>query len=205
MRELLAYWESLFGREPRTELQYNDDFELLVAVMLSAQCTDKRVNTVTPELFQLWPNIKAMSQANVRDVERVIYSCGFYRAKARNLIAMSRMVIEQFDGKIPHTVDELAKLPGVGLKTAGVFVAEFLGEPAFPVDTHIGRVARKLGLTVQTNPDKVSLDLQALFPREDWARAHLYMVLFGRYYCTSRAPKCDNCGIISSCFWTKQR
>ena len=192
------YFETLFGPVPRCELNFSTDIECLVAIILSAQCTDKRVNMVTAKLFEKYRTVADYANANPAEFERDIYSTGFYRNKARNIIAMARAVLEN-GGVIPRDLDALTKLAGVGRKTASVFLVEYHKIPAVPVDTHVMRVARRLGLSNGKTPEQIERDLRALWPQTDWCRNHLYMVLFGRYYCTAKHPKCETCGIKNLC------
>ena len=197
--EVFAYLAELFGKNPRCELDYSSDIELLVSIVLSAQCTDKRVNMVTKELFTRCKTIEDYANINGEDLERIIYSTGFYRNKAKNIIALAKALKEQHNGKIPSDVESLAKLPGVGRKTASVFVAEYYKNPAIAVDTHVIRVSGRLGFTSSKNPEIIERDLMKLFNRENWARYHLYLVLFGRYNCTAKNPKCNDCKIRYQC------
>lgn len=193
------YLADLFGSVPRCELNFTTDIECLVAIILSAQCTDRRVNMVTPELFDEFRTVADYATANVLVLERIIYSTGFYHNKARNIINMARAIIANHNGKIPADLDALTKLPGVGRKTASVFLVEFHKIPAVPVDTHVMRVARRLGMSNGKEPKQIERDLRLLWPQGDWCKNHLYMVLFGRYYCTAKYPKCDRCGIKDCC------
>jgi endonuclease-3 len=197
--EIMNYFRSLFGDTPKCELNFKTDIECLVAIILSAQCTDKRVNIVTKPLFQKYKTVFDYANADLGDFERTIYSTGFYRNKAKNIIQMAREVVEKHDGKIPTDFHELTNLSGVGRKTAGVYTVEFLHNPAFPVDTHVTRVSRRLGLAKALKPHAIESELKTVFEKPDWARAHLYMVLFGRYFCTAKNPKCENCVFRGRC------
>jgi len=175
-----------------TELNYKNLYELLVAVMLSAQCTDKRVNIITPELFKKYPSTKELSKANLDDVKNIIKSCSFFNNKAKNLIEMAKMVEEQFNGTIPLDAKELIKLPGVGQKTANVVLIEYTGANLMAVDTHVFRVAHRLGLSQAKTPKDTEIDLVKKF-KTNLHQLHQAMVLFGRYICTAKNPKCDKC------------
>ena len=201
MQELLDYFQTLFGDNPRCELDYTSDVELLVAIILSAQCTDKRVNIVTKELFVRCKSVEDFASISQSELERLIYSTGFYQNKAKNIRAMAQEILDKHDGKIPADIEALSALPGVGRKTASVFLCEFHKIPAIPVDTHIIRVANRLGFTKSRNPRIVERDLAKRFAdcKDDWARLHLYIVLFGRYYCTARNPKCEGCELRKMC------
>ncbi|MCL2587396.1 MAG: endonuclease III [Firmicutes bacterium] len=191
--EIFGYFESLFGKEPKTELTYSSDLELLVAVMLSAQCTDKRVNIVTPILFKHFPTLESLANADLPTLTRLISSVNFFNNKAKHIKGMAVKVVNEFGGIIPSEIEELIRLPGVGRKTASVFVAEYHHKPAIAVDTHVARVAQRLGWTTSKNPVQIERDLRDIWPEVDWARWHLYMVLFGRYHCTARTKSCIWC------------
>ena len=179
-----------------TELHYRNLYELLVAVMLSAQCTDKRVNLITPALFEKYPDIPSLANADLDDVKELIKSCSFFNNKAKNLIKMARMVMEKYGGKIPLDEKELVKLPGVGQKTAHVVLIEYTGANLMAVDTHVFRVAHRLGLSRAKTVEGTEKDLVEKF-KTDLHRIHQAMVLFGRYICTAKNPKCD-----TECFLT---
>ena len=184
--------------EAKTELNYKNLYELLVAVMLSAQCTDKRVNLITPELFKRYPTIEALAKANVDDVKELIKSCSFFNNKAKNLVAMAKEVVQKYGGKIPEDEKELIKLPGVGQKTAHVVLIEFLNKNLMAVDTHVFRVAHRLGLSDAKTPEKTEEDLVKAF-KTDLPALHQAMVLFGRYICTAKNPKCEKCFLYDLC------
>lgn len=185
--------------EAHIQLRYESPLELLVAVMLSAQCTDQRVNQVTPALFARFRDAAAYASASVKELESYIRTCGLYRSKARNLIAAARALTERYGGEVPTRRAELESLPGVGRKTAGVVCIHLGGDDAFPVDTHIRRLAGRLGLSRHTNPDKVELDLQALLPPERWAKGHQLLIWHGRRTCTARGPACERCVVSALC------
>ncbi len=185
--------------QARIELRYETPFQLLVAVMLSAQCTDKRVNLVTPALFARYPDAARMAGALQSDVERCIQSCGLYRSKAKNLIAASRSLVSGHGGAVPTSRRELTALAGVGPKTAGVVCIHLEGDAAFPVDTHIQRIARRLGLTRHTHPDKVEVDLRALLPAARWTKGHQLLIWHGRRTCHARTPDCEACVVRALC------
>lgn len=186
--------------EPETHLHADTPWQLLVAVVLSAQCTDARVNMVTPELFRRWPDAAALAGADVAEVEEVIRSTGFFRNKARNIVAAARRVMEHYGGQVPRTLQELITLPGVARKTANVVLWGAFGvNEGVAVDTHVGRIARRLGLTERTDPEGVERDLMALFPREEWGRVNHRMVWFGRHVCDARTPRCEHCELADIC------
>ena len=194
--------QSLFERA-ECELNFSNNFELLVAVMLSAQCTDKRVNIVTKELFKQYPTAQALSQANLLELEKAIYSCGFYHNKAKNLIAMSKDLINKFDGKVPNNFEDLVSLAGVGRKTANVVLAVGFNEQTIAVDTHVFRVSNRLGIVKADNPYKCEMALQKVIDKQKWSTFHHMLVLFGRYYCKSQNPQCKNCILQNNCKYYK--
>ena len=182
-----------------SELHFNSDYELLVSVILSAQCTDKRVNLVTPALFAAYPTVEALSKATEDDIYPYIKSVSYPNNKARNLAAMARKVMADFDGKIPSDVDNLMKLPGAGRKTANVVASILYNEPVIAVDTHVFRVARRLGLSRGTTPRAVELDLEKHIPLDIRPIAHHWILLHGRYTCTAQRPKCETCPLKGWC------
>ena len=182
-----------------SELHFSSDYELLVSVLLSAQCTDKRVNLVTPALFAKYPSIEALSKATAEDIYPFIKSVSYPNNKARNLAAMARRVMADFGGKIPSDVDNLMKLPGAGRKTANVVASILYNEPVIAVDTHVFRVARRLGLSRGTTPRAVELDLEKHIPLNIRPIAHHWLLLHGRYTCTAQRPKCEICPLKEWC------
>lgn len=186
--------------KPRTELTWTTPWELLVATILSAQCTDARVNTVTPELFATWNTVEQMARAEPARIEKVIRSTGFFRNKAKNLHASASRIVTEFQGQVPRTMEEMLTLPGVARKTANVVLSNAFGVQAgIAVDTHVKRIAFRLGLTDQTNPDKVERDLLKLFPQQSWGAVNHYLVLFGREVCVARKPRCGGCELADLC------
>jgi endonuclease-3 len=186
--------------DAKIELDYRTPLELLVAVILSAQCTDKRVNLVTPKLFARFATAADYAAATAEDLHPFIQSCGLYRNKAKSIVAMARKLVEIYDGEIPATRAELNALPGVGAKTAGVVSVHLPGgEPSFPVDTHVGRLARRMGFTTATAPDKVEAALQKLVPRESWGIGHQLLIFHGRRRCLARKPDCAGCEVAALC------
>lgn len=184
-----------------TELQFGSVFQLLVAVVLSAQCTDKRVNQITPELFRRFPDAKTLAAADEAEVYECVKSVSYPNAKAAHIVAMARELIEQFGGEVPACFDSLVSLPGVGRKTANVIMAVAFGEAKMPVDTHVFRVSHRLGLVSKTDntPLKVERKLVKYIPEQDVAHAHHWLLLHGRYVCTSRAPHCAKCDLADIC------
>lgn len=185
--------------EPETELTYDSPFQLLVAVILSAQCTDARVNQVTPGLFAKYPDAERLAKARLTDVEKIIHSCGFYRNKAKSLVSMAKDVEVKFNGHIPKTLDELTTLAGVGRKTASVILNQAFDEPAIAVDTHVFRVAHRLGWAKGKTPEKVEIELRELFPPEQWGPINGMLILHGRRLCKARKPLCDQCFLNKTC------
>lgn len=186
--------------QPETHLVADSAWQLLVAVVLSAQCTDVRVNMVTPELFRRWPGPAGLAVAPVADVESVIRPTGFYHAKARHIVGAATLVMEHFGGQVPCTMAELVTLPGVARKTANVVLWGAFGiNEGLAVDTHVGRIAFRLGLTAETKPTAVERDLMLLFPREEWGRVNHRMVWFGRHVCDARKPRCSTCEMSDFC------
>ena len=180
-------------------LQYAVDWQLLFAVRLSAQCTDERVNQVAPGLFERYPTLEDMAEAKPEDVEAIIHSCGFYHSKAKDIIASAKMLLEQYGGKVPDSMEELLKLPGVGRKTANLILGDVFGQSAVVTDTHCIRLAGRMGLTRETAPEKVERDLRTLLPPEKSSDFCHRTVLHGRKYCTARKPRCGDCPLTDVC------
>jgi endonuclease-3 len=192
--------------EAETELIYIDPYELLVAVILSAQCTDKRVNMTTPAIFKKFPNIESLSKSNFEELFPFIKSISYTNNKTKHLLGMAIKVMEKFDGKIPMTVDELIQLPGVGRKTANVITSVIDKQPNMAVDTHVFRVSKRLGLVNQsaTTPLHVEKELIKNIPENLIHKAHHWLILHGRYICTARTPKCEECGLNKICRFYKK-
>jgi endonuclease III len=180
-------------------LDHDGPFQLLVATILSAQSTDQRVNLVTPALFAAFPTPEALASASSEEVEQLIHSTGFFRAKTRSLLGMARAVVEDFGGEVPSAMEDLVTLPGVGRKTANVVRSVGFGLPGLPVDTHVGRIVRRLGLTDQTDPVKVEAEIGALLAPEDWGAFSLRLILHGRAVCIARKPRCEACLLADIC------
>lgn len=190
-----------------TELQYSDPYQLLVAVILSAQCTDKRVNMTTPALFQRFPTARDMAESTVEEIYTYIKSISYPNNKARNLLGMTQTLVNDFAGVVPDNLEDLQKLPGVGRKTANVMMAVAFGQPAMPVDTHVFRVSNRIGLTKNSkNVLETEKTLVAHLPKNVIAKAHHWLILHGRYVCIARKPKCEECGIAGICdYYHKSR
>ena len=181
-------------------LHYQKDYELMIAVRLSAQCTDARVNLVTPGLFAAYPTLEAMANADIADVENHVHSCGFYKHKARDIVLACQMLLTEYGGKVPGTMDELLRLPGVGRKTANLLLGDLYGQPGSVVcDTHCMRICQRLGLSKGREPEKVERQLRAILPPEESSDFCHRIVLFGRDICTARNPKCSQCPLGSLC------
>ncbi len=188
-----------------TELEYGKPFELIVAVILSAQCTDKRVNLITPELFKRFPTPQKMAEVDSAEVFDYIRSCSYPNNKAKHLVGMAQKLIELFDGVVPGDVDDLQKLPGVGRKTANVIAAVVFNKPTMAVDTHVFRVAARIGLSTNAKtPLATELQLVKYFPEEIIPKAHHWLILHGRYTCLARKPKCEKCGLTEVCKFYKR-
>ena len=185
--------------DPKCELEYKSKYQLLVAVILSAQCTDKRVNLVTRELFKNFGTPEKMITLSQEQLEEKIRSCGFYRNKAKNILSMSRELIEKFGGQVPSSIEEMQLLAGVGRKTANVVYAEAFNGEAIAVDTHVLRVSNRLGFVKTSRPDVCERALMAQFDRTCWGRLHLQMVHFGRYICKAQKPQCADCPFVDIC------
>lgn len=199
-REVLAYLAPIHGNV-ETELHFQTPFQLLVATVLSAQCTDKRVNMVTPALFESFPTPVEMSQATPEAIFEYIRSVSYPNAKAKHLVELAKMLVEKYQGEVPQTLEQLTQLPGVGRKTANVVLAVAFGQAALAVDTHIYRVAHRLGLVPASanTPYKVEIALRKFIPEEDVAHSHFWLLLHGRYTCTALRPKCEQCGLSHLC------
>ena len=197
---VVAYFEEAMP-VAETELRFDNVFQLLVAVVLSAQCTDKRVNMVTPELFRHYPDAASMARVEPEDVLEYVGSVSYPNAKARHLVEMARMLVERFGGEVPTDMDDLLKLPGVGRKTANVIQAVAFGRATMAVDTHVYRVSHRLGLVTkrENTPYKVEQMLVRYIPEADIPHAHHWLLLHGRYVCTSRSPHCDRCALEPLC------
>lgn len=193
--------EKLAGMYPesRCALEYENPLQLLVATILSAQCTDARVNKVTPALFARFPDAKSLAQADLGEIEKLIQSTGFFRNKAANIRGCCRELMDRHGGEVPRTLEELVVLPGVGRKTANVVLGHCFGVPGITVDTHVGRLSRRLGLTRHDDPVKVERDLMEQWPPGDWTITSLRLIDHGRAVCAARKPACDRCGLADLC------
>lgn len=198
-----AILNRLKRRYPRigTALDYQNAWQLLVVTVLSAQTTDENVNRVAPRLFEKYPTPLDLARADPGDVEAIVYSTGFYRQKTKAIIELSQDLVAKFDGEVPRSLEELVQLRGVGRKTASVVLAEMWNEPAIAVDTHVKRVAHRLGLTDQADPVKIEFDLRALYPKQEWSGISMRVIQFGRDICDARRPLCGECELFELCRW----
>ena len=204
-RDLIeSYFDELFI-SPKCELNFSNNFELIVAVILSAQCTDKRVNIVTKKLFELCPTPKHIIDLGIDKLKEIIKPCGFFNNKAKNIYSMCEQLFEKHNGQVPNTLNELVSLSGVGKKTANVVLSVAFNEDAFAVDTHVKRVSQRLDLTNNQNPLKIEQDLNSYFEKAKWSKLHYQMVLFGRYVCKARNPDCNNCKLKDICKYYKRK
>lgn len=193
------YLDEMFPN-PKPELIFHTDYELLLAVMLSAQTTDKRVNTVTAVMFNKYPNLEKLMDADIKDLEDIIHPLGSFRKKAQYTKEIARIIVEKYNGVVPTDKDILTTLPGIGRKTANVFLSEFYGYPAIAVDTHVERVSKRLKMAyLKDDVYKVEKKLERKFPKEEWSKRHLQLVLFGRYHCKAIKPNCSNCKLKDIC------
>ena len=207
-RERLKKVLSIIGEmflDAKAELDYETPFQLLVAVILSAQTTDKAVNKVTPNLWARYPEIEDLAAANIEDVEGIIRNIGLYKNKAKNIVLTAQGILERFDGQVPKTHKELESLPGVGHKTANVVLGEIYHIPTIAVDTHVSRVSKRLNISAQdADVSEIEMDLMAKIPKKDWVQTHHRLIFFGRYHCLAKNPKCTVCPVQSYCQYYKE-
>lgn len=197
--EILDILDDMYGREYVCYLNHDNAWQLLIATMLSAQCTDARVNIVTKDLFAKYDTLDKFANASLKELEQDIKSTGFYHNKAKNIIACTRALLERFGGEVPRDLEELTSLAGVGRKTANVIRGNIFNDPSVVVDTHVKRISKRLGLTKQEDPEKVEQDLMKELPREHWILYNIQIITFGRAICTARAPKCEQCRLQKYC------
>ena len=198
-KEILARLDEAYGTDYRCYLNHDSPWQLLIAVILSAQCTDARVNIVTKDLFQKYSTLEAFAGAGIEEMEQDIRSIGFYHNKARNIIKCARKLVEEFGGEVPQTLEELTSLPGVGRKTANVIRGNVFHEPSVVVDTHVKRISKRLGLTREDDPVKVEFDLMKALPKDHWILYNIQIITLGRSICTARSPKCSECFLGDLC------
>lgn len=206
LENIIAYFSNNMPA-PQTELNYTNSYKLIVAVILSAQCTDVRVNKITPELFQRFPDVQSLANAKQEEILHYIKSCSYPNSKATHLSEMAKMLLQQYHGQLPETTEELMQLPGVGRKTAHVLAAVLYNKPVLAVDTHVHRVAARIGLTWQAkNPLATEKQLVKIVPEKIIPDFHHWLILHGRYVCKAKAPACANCGINAYCkFYSKEK
>ena len=185
------------------ELDFKNNYELVVAVILSARCTDKRVNIISKELFKKYPTVYDLAEANLEEVQKLIYSCGFYKNKSKSIVAMAKDIVKNHNGEVPSDFDNLVKLAGVGRKTANVVLSVGFKKDAIAVDTHVFRVSNRLGLSHSKTPFECETQLRKAIDKDKWGQFHHYLVLFGRYTCSSRSPKCECCELKDFCKYYK--
>ncbi|WP_331682616.1 endonuclease III [Frisingicoccus sp.] len=199
VEKILELLDEHYGTEKICYLDHENPWQLLIAVILSAQCTDARVNIVTGPLFERYPSAGALADADVSEVENLIHSVGFYKNKARNIILASRRIVQDFGGEVPENLEELITLPGVGRKTANVIRGNIYDEPSIVVDTHVKRISNKLGFTKETDPEKVEYALMKVLPKDHWIMYNIQIITLGRQICIARRPKCGECFLKEYC------
>ena len=204
IQKILERLDEHYSVQKKCWLDYGNAWQLLIATILSAQCTDARVNLVTKDLFQKYPDLQSFAEADQKELEHDIYSTGFYHNKAKNIIACARMLAEQYDGQVPSDIRDLTALPGVGRKTANVIRGNIYDIPSIVVDTHVGRISRKLGLTAEEDPEKVEHDLERCLPEDHWILWNIQIIAHGRRICTARKPDCPGCFLQDLCMASKE-
>lgn len=198
-KAILELLDERYGTEYRCSLDHENAWQLLIATILSAQCTDARVNVVTADLFQKYPNVQAFADADLKELEKDIHSTGFYHNKAKNIIACCKDLAEKFGGEVPRSLEELTSLAGVGRKTANVIRGNIYNDPSIVVDTHVKRISKKLGLTKEEDPGKVEQDLMKALPKEHWILWNIQLITLGREICKAPTPKCEECFLTEYC------
>ena len=198
-KEILEILDEQFGTDYVCYLHYETPWQLLIATMLSAQCTDARVNLVTAELFQKYDTLEKFANADLRELEQDIKPTGFYHNKAKNIIACTKDLVEKYQGEVPRSIEELTSLAGVGRKTANVIRGNIYHDPSVVVDTHVKRISKRLGLTQREDPEKIEQDLMRELPRDHWILYNIQIITFGRSICTARSPKCQECRLQKYC------
>lgn len=198
-KKILEILDDYYGTDFRCSLDYRNAWQLLFATILSAQCTDARVNIVTKDLYQKYPSIQAFADADLQEMETAVKPTGFHRNKAKNLILCARKIIADFDGEVPRTLEELTSLPGVGRKTANVIRGNIYHDPSIVVDTHVKRISYRLGMTTSEDPTQIEKDLMKKLPEDHWILWNIHLITFGREICTARRPKCGSCPLSEIC------
>ena len=202
--EILNRFDSQYTTEYKCYLNHETPWQLLVATILSAQCTDARVNIVTKDLFQKYKDVQAFANANIEELEQDIHATGFYHNKAKNIIACAKRVLTEFGGEVPRSLEDLTSLAGVGRKTANVIRGNIYHEPSIVVDTHVKRISKKLGFTNEDDPVKIEFDLMELLPKDHWILYNIHVITLGRTICTARSPKCAECFLADVCKANKE-
>lgn len=197
--EVLKRLDTQYGTEYRCYLDHENPWQLLVATILSAQCTDARVNIVTKDLFVKYPDVEAFANADLAELEQDIHATGFYHNKAKNIIACARRILTEFGGEVPRTLEDLTSLAGVGRKTANVIRGNIYNEPSIVVDTHVKRISNKLGFTKEQDPEKIEFELMEVLPKDHWILYNIHIITLGRTICTARSPKCTECFLADVC------
>lgn len=197
--EVLKRLDTQYGTEYRCYLDHENPWQLLVATILSAQCTDARVNIVTKDLFVKYPDVESFANADLKELEQDIHATGFYHNKAKNIIACARRVLSEFGGEVPSSLEDLTSLAGVGRKTANVIRGNIYNEPSIVVDTHVKRISNKLGFTKEQDPEKIEFDLMEVLPKDHWILYNIHIITLGRTICTARSPKCTECFLADVC------
>lgn len=198
-KEILNHLDKVYGTEPICYLNHETPWQLLIAVILSAQCTDARVNIVTKDLFRKYDMLEKFANADLEELEQDIHSTGFYHNKAKNIIACAKKLVEEYNGEVPETLEELTGLAGVGRKTANVIRGNIYNDPSIVVDTHVKRISKRLGFTKEDDPVKVEFDLMKALPKDHWILYNMQIITFGRNICFARAPKCSECFLQDIC------
>ena len=199
VKKILELLDREYGTEYRCYLNHENAWQLLIAVILSAQCTDARVNIVTKDLFQKYDTLEKFANADQAELEKDIHSTGFFRMKAKNIISCARVLMERFNGEVPRTIEELTSLAGVGRKTANVIRGNIYHDPSIVVDTHVKRISRKLGFVQSSDPEKIEYELMEILPKDHWILYNIHIITLGRRICTARKPKCNECFLKEYC------
>ena len=204
-KEILAILDEQYGREYVCYLNYETPWQLLIATMLSAQCTDARVNIVTADLFQKYDTLEKFASADLKELEQDIKPTGFYHNKAKNIIGCAQRICQVYGGEVPRSLEDLVSLPGVGRKTANVIRGNIFHEPSVVVDTHVKRISKRLGFTKEEDPEKIEQDLMKVLPKEHWILYNIQIITFGRQICFARSPKCEECFLTEYCKEYKEK
>ncbi len=205
VRNILNILDERYGTEHIIYLEFGTPWQLLFATILSAQCTDERVNLVTRDLYKKYKSLEDFASADLSELERDIYSTGFYHNKAKNIIACAKDLLEKHGGQVPSSIEELCALPGVGRKTANVIRGNIFNEPSIVVDTHVARISARLGLTKEKDPEKIEYDLMKVIPKDHWILWNMHIITFGRSVCSARNPACDGCFLRDECRYIKHK